>query len=196
MRGTYAGITERDGEAPEDIVDIPKDHVSDAARKRIEANEAAKALRLGAPGGLAGHKVEQALDLDLDDGLDDRRVAVDEELAEHVRRAQHHVKVVTREHVLDVPQDLVVVFLVFREFRRALDVEVEQAPWRAGNQCARRGAVIQRQWNTGCVSFDTDSSRCSQEQGIREEQRRREPTEQRNNRNNANVCAYSKRLIE
>ena len=160
-RGTYAGIAQRDGEAPEDIVDIPEDHVGDAARKRIEADEAAKALRLGAPGGLAGHKVEQALDLDLDDGLDDRRVAVHEELAEHVRRAQHHVKVVAREHVLDVPQDLVVVFLVFGEFRRALDVEVEQATWRAGNQSERRGAVVQRQWNTGCVNFDTGSSRCS-----------------------------------
>ena len=132
--GTYPRITQRDGEAPQHILRIPEEHVRDAARKRIEADEAAKALRLGAPAGLAGHKVEQALDLDLDDRLDDRRVAVDEELAEHVGGAQHHVKVVAWEHVLDVPEDLVVVFLVLGEFRGALDVEVEQATWGAGNQ--------------------------------------------------------------
>jgi len=57
-------------------------------------------------------KSRKALDLDLDDRLDGCRVAVDEEFAEDIGSAQHNIEVVAREDVLDVPEDLVVVFLV------------------------------------------------------------------------------------
>jgi len=57
-------------------------------------------------------KSREALNLDLDNRLDGCRVPVAGELAEDIGSEQHNIEVVARKDVLDVPEDLVVVFLV------------------------------------------------------------------------------------
>jgi len=115
---THPRITKRHGYASQHIIHIAKEHTCHTAGKRIEADKTTKPLRLGALRGLTGYKVEKALDFDLDDRLDDGRVAIDEQLAKDVGSAERDVKVIAWDDVLDVPENLVVVFLVFGEFLR------------------------------------------------------------------------------
>ena len=61
-----------------------------------------------------GHKVEEALDFDLDDRLDDGWVAEDEELAKDVGSAEHDIEVVTWGDIRDVPGGSRNSFLGFR----------------------------------------------------------------------------------
>ena len=72
---------------------------------------------------VALYKVEQALYLALENRLNGRRVAIDEEFA----TGAHEGEVVARQHDHDVPEDVVVVFLVVAEFRGAFRVQVEPA---------------------------------------------------------------------
>jgi hypothetical protein len=97
-------ITERYNEVPQYVVRIAEKRVRDAARDHIEPGLGVGVGVGSAAPALAGQKVELSLDLD----LDDRRVTVDKELA---RGAAHDVKVVARQHVLDAPKNLVVVFV-------------------------------------------------------------------------------------
>ena len=53
----------------------------------LAKDKAAKPLRLGTLRGLAGHTVEEVLDLDLNDQLEGDRIDEDEELADDIGTA-------------------------------------------------------------------------------------------------------------